>query len=150
MIPVDPIALRVARRHEAAVVLRDVPAPETRIEYSNDGRISALELMRWLRPKTGPLLTLRFRRSLAVDPNGVEWEALDENANVVTGQLILHAAVANDEVVSWAEVVIDPRLEAAAERVAREYQRRGDGLVPVDEDDGQGEDREDDDDAQAQ
>jgi hypothetical protein len=37
MTPVDPIALRVARRHEAAVVLRDVPARPMRIEYSDVG-----------------------------------------------------------------------------------------------------------------
>lgn len=35
------------------------------------------------------------------------WEALNENAEVVTGKLVLHAAVAESEVVSWAEVTVD-------------------------------------------
>jgi hypothetical protein len=101
-----------------------------------------------LKPIIGVLVKLRFRASLLIDPNGVEWEALDENANVVTGQLILHAAVANDEVVSWAEVVIDEHTSTAG-RVGVEYQRRGEGLERVrGEDDSQGEDRKDDGQAQ--
>jgi hypothetical protein len=144
MITPTPLAHRVARRHQAAVALRDVPAPSIRVEYSNSGRSSAVALMKMLEPQVGKLVKLRFRRSLAVDPNGVEWEALNETASVVTGKLVLHAALDEDEVISWAEVTVDPSrtvfvdpahlrlIEPAAERVAREYQRRGEGLVPAD------------------
>jgi hypothetical protein len=83
-----PIARRVAHRHQAAVV----PA-RSRIEYSTGGRISAVELAKMLDLDLGMLMELRFRRSLRVQPNAVEWEALDENAQVVTGLLVLHAGV---------------------------------------------------------
>jgi hypothetical protein len=89
----DPIALRVARRHQAAVVLRDVPTTETRLEHSNAGTISAVELMKILEPTAWFLVKLRFRPSLSGLPNTISWEARDDNANIVTGTLVLHAAV---------------------------------------------------------
>jgi hypothetical protein len=101
-----PIALRVARRHQAAIVLRDAPAATTRVEYSSSGRISAVELMRMLEPELGVLVGLRFRRSLEVDPNGIEWEGLDEEGNLVSGRLTLHASLSETEVVTWGEVII--------------------------------------------
>jgi hypothetical protein len=83
MIHRDPIALRVARRHvrEAAVVLLRCPQERSyRIDFTDSGRISDVALAR------------------------------DENANVVAGKLVPHAAVAPDEVVSWAEVTVDHRV----------------------------------------
>jgi hypothetical protein len=50
----------------------------------------------------GVLMNLRFRPSVAGTPNTVAWDALDERAEVVSGSLVLHAAVADDEVISWA------------------------------------------------
>jgi hypothetical protein len=124
-----PIACRVASRHRAAVI----PA-RARLEYSSGGRISAIELTRMLEPDLGMLTELRFRRSLRIQPNAVEWEALDENASVVTGRLVLHAAVSESQIVSWAEVVVDEdRDTRAALRVATRYMRDSGGLVPVDE-----------------
>jgi hypothetical protein len=63
--------------------------------------------MKMLEPTTEFLVNPRFRRSLTVDPNGVEWEALDKDGKVVAGKLVLHAAVSEIEVVSWAEVAVD-------------------------------------------
>jgi hypothetical protein len=106
----DPIAPRVARRHrarEATTIFRDIPGPKYRVDYIDSGRITAVELMKMLEPTTGLLVKLKFRPSLTGTPNTVAWEALDENANVVTGKLVLHAAVSESEVVSWAEVVVD-------------------------------------------
>jgi|HubBroStandDraft_1064217.scaffolds.fasta_scaffold02693_8 hypothetical protein len=138
---IDPIARRVARRHVAQ---------NTRIEFSGGGRIPAVELRRMLEPTAGVLVKLRFRPSLIADPNGVEWEALDENAAIVNGTLVLHAAVSDSEVRCWTEVTVDPsrtvlvdpadlRLiespDQAAERVAVEYQRRTRGLEHVEHDD---------------
>jgi hypothetical protein len=105
---VDLLAVRVARRH-AAVVFRDVPTETILIEYSNSGRISAVELTRMIERELGPLVTMRFRRSLVGTPNTVAWEALNERAELVTGKLELHAGVRDDEVSSWAEVFIDPQ-----------------------------------------
>ena len=128
------IAHRVARRHQAAVALRNVPTEGTRVEYSNSGRISAVELMKMLEPSIGALVKLRFRPAITGTPNTIAWEALDENANIISGKLVLHAAVAEDEVVSWAEVVVDEDRDArVARRVATRYMRRTEGLVRVDE-----------------
>jgi hypothetical protein len=128
------IAARVAARHQAAVILRDAPPRRTMIQYSSGGRISAVALMKVLEPELGVLMTVRFCPALTGLPNTVSWEALDEHAHIVTGQLVLHAAVADDEVVSWAEVMIDGRT-SRVQRVGREVQRRGKGLVTVREDD---------------
>ena len=128
------IARRVARRHQAAVSLRNVPAKDTRIEYSNSGTISAVALMKMLEPSIGKLVKLRFRPAIIGTPNTIAWESLDENANVVTGMLVLHAAVSDEEIVSWAEVVVDADRDArVARRVAVRYMRRTEGLVRVEE-----------------
>jgi hypothetical protein len=106
----DPTAIRVARRlvaREGAVIFRGAPAQRLRIEYTDSGTISAMEVAKMLRPRLGILLKLRFRSSLVVDPNGAEWEAVDENANVVSGRLILHAATSETEVGTWAELTVD-------------------------------------------
>src|SRR5580658_8829904 len=128
-----PIARRIARRHAAAVVFRDV-RPKLRVEYSNAGTISAVRFARILEPHLGLLVKLRFRASLTGEPNTLDWEALTENANVIAGRLILHAGVAEDAVISWAEVVVDEDRDArAAARVALRYMRDSGGLVPVDD-----------------
>jgi hypothetical protein len=120
----------------AAVVFRNLPVAETRIEYSDAGRISAATLMRMLEPTHGTLVRLRFRASLTGTPNTAAWEALDKNANVIAGRLTLHAGVSESEVTSWAEVMINDDGDArAAVRVAVRYMRDSGGLVPMDEED---------------
>lgn len=103
----SPLARRIVRRHQAAIVFRDIPVSPTRVEYSNGGRILAVELARMLEPTCGFVTGLRFRPSLAGRPNTVSWEALDENAEVVTGKLVLHAGLSDIEVVTWAEVIVE-------------------------------------------
>jgi len=99
-----PLALRIVRRH-AAVVFRDVPY--TRVEYSNGGRISAVELARMLEPQLGFVTNVRFRASLSGTPNTIAWEGLGPNGEVVSGMLVIHAAVSESEVVTWAEVDVE-------------------------------------------
>jgi len=117
------VAAAVSRRQgrQAVVVVQNVRLP-----------ITAAELARALELDMGRLTRLRFRATLTLDPNGVEWEAVHINTNVISGRLVLHAAVAEDEVVSWAEVIIEHRVDPVAQRVAVRYQRRqSEGLVPV-------------------
>jgi hypothetical protein len=143
----DPIAHRVAQRHfrEADVVFGDVEPKRFRVEYSNSGRVSDVALMRLLEPQIGKLMKLRFRPSLEIDPNGVEWEGLDGNANIVSGKIVLHAAISETEIVSWGEVIVDHRrADPIAERVAREYVRRTEGLVPAGDDDDESDEQVDD------
>jgi hypothetical protein len=109
MTTTDTIALRVARRHvrEAAVVLRTLDAPTHRVEYRDSGRIPAVELARMLEQTIGFVTSLRFRPAITGLPNTVAWEAIDENASVVSGRLVLRAGVPESGVVSWAEVKVD-------------------------------------------
>jgi hypothetical protein len=105
----DPIAIRVARRHQAALVLREVPATKTRVEYTAGGSISALDLEQMLEGQLGYIIRLRLRATPVGPTTSIPWEAIAEDGAVVTGKLVLHAAVAEDGVVSWALVTVDPR-----------------------------------------
>jgi hypothetical protein len=147
MVMPDPIAHRVAQRHaqDAAAVLGNMPAAPTRIEYTDSGRISDIAVMTLLEPAVGKLMKLRFRPSLEIEPNGVEWDGLDGNANIVSGKIVLHAAISETEIVSWGEVIVDHRrADPISERVAREYVRRTEGLVPVWDDEEEGNEQVDD------
>jgi hypothetical protein len=154
----DPIALRVARRHarEAAVVLRNGPAEKTRVEYTDSGRISAAELTRKLEPRVGPLARMVFHRPPGGPPNEVGWAAVDPAGGVVSGTLKIRTNLSGNMVTTWAEATIDPpghsividpadlRLvspattTSAAARVALRHMRRTEGLVPVEDEEGQG------------
>jgi hypothetical protein len=100
----DPLAVRVARRHREAAALSLLP--RARIEVTAKGHITAAALIKILEPHVGRLTGLQFRAS-TVFPNTVEWDALGEHGQEVTGRLLLHAAVGEDEVVSWVDVTVD-------------------------------------------
>jgi glyoxylate carboligase len=87
----NALAHRVARRHlrRAEVVLRDLPQETVEVIYSDGGIISAADVTRLLSDKVGFLTKMRFRPSLTIDPNGVEWEALNEDGELVAGTLVL-------------------------------------------------------------
>jgi hypothetical protein len=104
----DPLAVRVARRHQAARVVRTVPTTRTRVEYTNSGRISAVELATMLEPQFGYLVRVRFRPTPHGPSTTVAWAAVTEDGAVVSGTLTLRAAVAEDEVTSWAVLTVDP------------------------------------------
>ena len=103
------LARRVVRRHQAAVVFRDVRYTKPRIEYSDGARITAAELMGMLGPTTGPLTTLVFRPSLTGPSTTVVWAAVDKEDNFVSGTLVIHTRVSDNEVVTWAEGVVVER-----------------------------------------
>lgn len=144
----NELARRVARRHQAAVALRDVPVAKTRVEFSGRGRLSGVELAKMLEPMTGPLSRMVFHRGSAHE---IGWAAVDPCGGVVSGALVFHLAVGEHEVRSWTEAIIDPagtsivvdpshlRLiepaDRTAERVAVRYMRDSGGLVPVDDED---------------
>jgi hypothetical protein len=103
------LARRVVRRHQAAVVFRDVRYTKPRIEYSDGARITAAELMGMLGPTTGPLTTLVFRPSLTGPSTTVVWAAVDTEEKFVSGKLVIHAGISDIAVVTWAEVIVDER-----------------------------------------
>ena len=104
----DPIALRVARRHRAALVLRTVPTTKTRVEYGDGGNIYAFDLAKMLEAQFGYVVRLRFRPAPSGPTTSIVWEAVTESAHLVTGTLVLHAAVTEGEVLSWAVLTVDP------------------------------------------
>jgi hypothetical protein len=100
-------AHRIASRFQAAVVLREDTSTE--VIFSDGGVLTANDLRRLLEPQFGPLLKMRLRPSLTGLPNTVAWEALSENAEFVTGRVVLHASVETTRIVVWAEVLVDQR-----------------------------------------
>jgi hypothetical protein len=112
MAPARPsrISLNVASSggpHHVAVVLRNVPTVETRVEYTASGSIYAFELARMLEAQLGGVMRLRFRPVPAGPATTAAWEAVTEDGAIVTGQLVLHAAITESEVMSWAVVSVD-------------------------------------------
>jgi hypothetical protein len=102
------ISARVLARHRhGAVVLREVPASTFDVVYSDGGVVSARDVSRLLADRLGVLVLVRFRPSPSGTPNTVAWDALDESGEVVTGTVVLHAGVRTDQVVCWAEIVLD-------------------------------------------
>jgi hypothetical protein len=105
----DPLAVRIARRHQASILPRAVPTTTFRIELDWSGRISVIALKMALEPTTGYLVMLRFRPSLgSPTPPTVAWEGVTGNGELVTGTLVLRASVTEDTVASWAEITVDP------------------------------------------
>jgi hypothetical protein len=103
----EPISVRIVRRHHAAVLLRSVPTTKTRVEYTDGGVISAAELASMLEPQIGFVVRLRFHPASDGPPPTIALEAVTENGEVATGKLVLHAAIAEDEIVTWAELTLD-------------------------------------------
>jgi hypothetical protein len=101
----DPIAVRVARRHQAAVAPPDVPTTR-RIEFAS-GKIAAVELKRMIESEVAALRWLVFRPSSSGATTKIRWEALAVKAELVSGKLILRTAVTDNEVRCWAEVKVD-------------------------------------------
>ena len=102
--PADPLAIRVSRRHAA----RDQPAaivPTT--TGLNVGTIYAIEAKMMVEPATGWLRNFTFLATEAGSPTTIRWEGVGEDDELVTGKLVLHATVGEDEVTCWAEVVVD-------------------------------------------
>jgi len=100
-------AHQIVRRFQAAVVLREPPTTE--IVFSDGGVLTTSDLRRLLEPQLGPLVKMRLRPSLVGLPNTVAWEALSEDAEFVTGRVVLHAKVDQTRIVVWAEVLVDQR-----------------------------------------
>ena len=102
-----PNALRVAARYRtAAVVLRE---PTTEVIFSDGGVLTANDLRRLLEPQLGALPKMRLRPALTGKPTTIAWEALSENAEFISGRVVLHAKVDDTRIVVWAEVLVDQR-----------------------------------------
>jgi hypothetical protein len=101
MIP-DPIAIRVARRHQAAALPGDAPTTEMHIRV---GTIFAIEPKLLVEALTGYLRRFRFLPTKGGPAMTVAWEGVAEGGEVVSGMLVLHMEVG--EVAVRAEVVVD-------------------------------------------
>ena len=104
----DPIAVRIVRRHQAregALVPREVPTTAL-----TAGTIYAIEAKMMVEPATGWLRKFTFLATEAGPPTTIAWQGVAENDELVTGKLVLHAAVGEREVTCWAEVTVDRGL----------------------------------------
>ena len=94
----NPIAARVARRHQAAVQRRQQTLPGFTRRISDD------DMSRLIGRR---LLTVRFRPAMGDGFGVVAWEGIDAEGELVSGKVFLRVVVRDDEVVSWAEVTVD-------------------------------------------
>jgi len=95
----------VTRRYRAAVILRDEPT--TDLIFSDGGIITTGDLRRLLEPRLGLLVNMRLRPSLEGAPTTVTWEALDQEGEVVSGSVVLHAGLYETRIAVWAELLVD-------------------------------------------
>ena len=98
---VDPLARGVARRYRRGI------QGATRVEYSDGGNIDAMAVMKLLQPSVGPLVRLNFWHPVEGMPSTVAWDAVTPDDRMVTGRVVLHAAVLGNVVRSWGEVFLD-------------------------------------------
>lgn len=108
----DPIALRVVRRHQAALPPA-VPTTTFRVDFDFGGWISWIGLKMALESKIGYLKKLRFRPSLGSPTTTVAWEGVKPDGEVVTGKLVLRMTVTETEVATWGEVTVDLGMRGA-------------------------------------
>lgn len=115
----DPLIGRVARRCKAEV------SSSRRTGHHHGGEL----LQRWrrLRRRRGASAPAALRRRNQAEVSGaaqrfsehVAWEGVGSDGEVVTGVLELHAAVATNRVVSWAEIVADaPRISRSGRAIS--------------------------------
>ena len=103
------ISARVLSRHRhAAVVVRDVPATSIEVVYSDGGVVSAQDVARLLADRIA-LLGVKFLKG-GSHANVVRWVGATIDGTTVMGSLVLHAGVRGDQVVCWAEIVLDDDL----------------------------------------
>jgi hypothetical protein len=99
-----PFGDRLGDAHEGVFSTRSEPL---RVIYSDGGVITSEDLKRLLKEQLGPLRDLRFF-SPREGANTVRWFAITDNGTMVGGQLVLHAGMRGDRVVSWAEIQTEP------------------------------------------
>jgi hypothetical protein len=83
--------------------------------YSDGGVITSEDLKRLLKGQLGPLRDLRFF-SPREGANVVRWFGLTESGLMVGGNLVLHAGMRGDHLVSWATLEIEPHAKAGEDR----------------------------------
>lgn len=109
----DRLTPRVLRRHLRAVsedepeVVLTTRSDSVSVIYSDGGVITRDDVCRLLRPRLGALRGLTFL-SPREGPNVVRWFGVTEAGVMVGGKLVLHAGMRGDQIVSWAQIVVDP------------------------------------------
>jgi hypothetical protein len=99
------VARNVARRYQAAVVIRDVPEPATEIIFSDGGIVTTADLRRLLEPHFGPLAKVQLQPSRA--PATVTWSGIDQRGAIVSGRVVLHARLYEHRIEVWADLLVD-------------------------------------------
>jgi hypothetical protein len=105
MVTAPPPPARAAHRSAAAFFTTGGP-PLLDLTNADGSTLSASELRRLLEPTYGAVTRLRFRPVVG-SANTATWEALATSGAHVSGRVVLHAAVTDECVTSWAEVIVE-------------------------------------------
>jgi hypothetical protein len=105
---IDPLALRVARRHSGEVVFHEVPGVSAQLIFSDGGVVTADDVRRILEDRVHLAAVWFCPTCSSTRRNVVLWEGIGADGTTTSGRLVLHAGAAVDHVVAWAEIVLDP------------------------------------------
>lgn len=96
---------RVAHRFAAAFFTTGGP-PSLDLSNSDSSTLSATELRGLLEPAYGATARLKFLPVVG-SANTATWEALAANGTIISGRVVVRAAVTDERVTSWAEVIVE-------------------------------------------
>jgi hypothetical protein len=105
MVTAPPPPGRAAHRFAATFFTTGGP-PSLDVSNADSSTLSAAELRRLLEPTYGAIAKLRFM-SVVGSANTATFEALATSGTIITGRVVVHAAVADECVTSWAEVIVE-------------------------------------------
>jgi hypothetical protein len=105
MVTAPPPPARAAHRSAAAFFTTGGP-PTVDLSNAESSALSATELRRLLEPTYGAITKLRFS-PIAGSSNTATFEAVGASGAIISGRVVLHAAVTDECVTSWAEVIVE-------------------------------------------
>jgi hypothetical protein len=105
MVTAPPPPARAAHRFAASFFTTGGP-PTLDLRNADSSTLSATELRSLLEPTYGAITKLRFS-PVAGSANTAKFEALATSGTLITGRVVLHAAVTDECVTSWAEVIVE-------------------------------------------
>jgi hypothetical protein len=106
MVTAPPPTARAANRSAAASFFTTGGPPTLDLRNADSSTLSATELRSLLEPTYGAITKLRFSPVVG-SANTATWEALATSGAHVSGRVVLHAAVTDECVTSWAEVIVE-------------------------------------------
>lgn len=101
-----PTPQRVAHRFASSFFTTGGPSRSLDLSNAASSTLSAAELRSLLEPTYGLIAKLRFK-AVAGSANTATWEAVAASGTIITGRVVLHAAITVERVTSCAEVIVE-------------------------------------------